>query len=557
VSADLILTNGRIYTLNWDDPDRSAGRPAANAPHDLDGWHPDAQALAIGDGLILATGTKDEINHYRGPATRVIDLKGAVALPGLIDSHVHIAELGELLQRVNLTGVASPQEAIERIKASATHLQPGEWILGQGWDEGAWANHYPNRQQLDAAFPGHPVLLKSLHGFAVWTNSLALQRAAIDRTTPAPVGGRILVDAAGDPTGILLNRATTLMSDAVPDPSPEQFDTFLQEGLEQMARDGYVAIHQAGADHRHISGFERLYTNHQLPIRVYAMLSARDEPLSRSWIERGPRIDPTGWLDVRAVKAYYDGALGSRGARLLEDYSDRPGTQGVSGEGYGFDAERVADLMRAGFQVGVHAIGDAGNRETLDFFERIYKNVPTARNQRNRIEHAQVISPPDFRRFRDLAIIASMQPPHAVEDKTWAEERLGADRIRGAYAWRSLRRAGVSLIFNSDLPGSDHAIFYGLHAAITRQDKNQQPAGGWYPEQRLSPEEALRAYTSWAAYAAFRENQTGRLAPGRWADITVMDIDPLRVGESNPAQLLEGNILMTLVAGKVVYGADN
>jgi predicted amidohydrolase YtcJ len=253
------------------------------------------------------------------------------------------------------------------------------------------------------------------------------------------------------------------------------------------------------------------------------------------------------------VKGYYDGALGSRGASLLEGYTDRPGHQGVGGAEYGFDQTWIATMMRGGFQAAIHAIGDAGNCETLDFLEWAVEVSPNAKDLRHRIEHAQVIQPDDFHRFAELGVIASMQPPHAVEDKAWAEDRLGPERIEGAYAWRTLRQFGVPLVLSSDLPGSQHDIFYGLHAAITRRDQDLEPPGGWYPEQRLTPEEALRGYTSWAAHAALLELTTGTLAEGNWADITVMDIDPLIVGTKEPEKLLEGQILLTIVGGEVAY----
>ncbi len=258
-------------------------------------------------------------------------------------------------------------------------------------------------------------------------------------------------------------------------------------------------------------------------------------------------------LIVRAVKAYYDGALGSRGARLLDDYSDTPGHKGVSGAGYGFDTAVVAAMMRAGFQVGVHAIGDAGNRESLDFLEGVMKENERARQGRHRIEHAQVVSPEDIPRFAALNIIASMEPPHAVEDKGWAEVRVGAERIKGAYAWRTLRMAGARLIFNSDLTGSDHNVFYGLHSAITRQDKDGQPAGGWYPEQKMTPEEAVRGYSTWAAFASFAEGEAGQLAAGRLADLSALSVDPMTLGATSPGALLAGNVRLTVVNGKVVF----
>jgi predicted amidohydrolase YtcJ len=320
-----------------------------------------------------------------------------------------------------------------------------------------------------------------------------------------------------------------------------------------MAKDGYVAIHEAGAGARHMRAFEALEAEGQLPVRVYAMLSAREEELCRKWLARGPDKTNDRMLVTRSVKAYYDGALGSRGARLFQDYSDRPGHRGVSGGQYGFDQKLVAEMMKAGFQVGIHAIGDAGNRETLDFIESVLAQKPEGRALRHRIEHAQVVHPDDNPRFARLGVIASMEPPHAVEDKTWAEERLGPERIKGAYAWRSLRKAGARLAFNSDLTGSDHNIFYGLHAAMTRRDKKQEPVSGWYKEQSLTPEEAVRGYTTWNAYAASWEKESGVLAPGRWADVTVMDTDPLVVGATDPGKLLQGRIVATIVGGKLVY----
>jgi predicted amidohydrolase YtcJ len=273
----------------------------------------------------------------------------------------------------------------------------------------------------------------------------------------------------------------------------------------------------------------------------------------QEWRETGPRISEDNMLSVLTVKAFYDAALGSRGALLLEDYSDRPGHRGVSGDEYGFDESLLTEMAAAGFQLSIHAIGDAGNRATLDFLEGVIESVPGARDLRHRIEHAQVLHPDDIPRFAASKIIASMEPVHAVEDKGWAEDRLGAERVQGAYAWRSLRESGAQLAFNSDLAGSDHDIFYGLHAAITRRDKNLQPEGGWYPEQNMTPEEAVRGYTVWNAYTVFAENTSGRLEPGLWGDITVMDIDPLQLGLADPDRLLDGSIVLTVVGGTVVH----
>ncbi len=553
-AADLLLLNGRVYTFAWDEPGND-GTPAKNAPRTKDGFRPDAEAVAIRGGRIVFVGTTRDAEAHRGAATRVLDLHGGTVLPGLVDSHVHVAELGEAASRVDLVDVQTEEEAVARVVARARSVPKGQWIIGGGWDEGAWANHYPDLRLLSEKVPDHPVYLASLHGFAGWGNRLALERAAITAQTKAPEGGEIRKDASGNPTGLFLNRAVPLLSSALPAPTEEQFKSYVLAGLKIMARDGYVAIHEAGAGARHMRAFEALEAEGQLPVRVYAMLSAREEELCRKWLARGPDKTNDRMLVTRSVKAYYDGALGSRGARLLQDYSDRPGHRGVSGGQYGFDQKLVAEMMKAGFQVGIHAIGDAGNRETLDFIESVLAQKPEGRGLRHRIEHAQVVHPDDIPRFARLGVIASMEPPHAVEDKTWAEDRLGAQRIKGAYAWRSLRKAGARLAFNSDLTGSDHNIFYGLHAAMTRRDKKQEPASGWYKEQSLTPEEAVRGYTTWNAYAASWEKESGVLARGRWADVTVMDTDPLVVGATDPGKLLQGRIVATIVGGKLVYEA--
>lgn len=549
--ADLILTNGRVYTMRWDEPAPDGTLDAA-APKD-GSWKPDASAVAIKGDDIVFVGDTPAALELRGEATRVVDLAGATVLPGLVDSHTHVFGLGAAIERVDLTDVETEAEAIERVVERAKTTPEGEWILGRGWDEGAWANRYPDKVLLSEAVPDHPVFLASLHGFAGWANQMALDRAGITSATEVPVGGEIRLGADGEPNGLFLNRAVPVIRDAVPDPSHEQMMETALTGLNQMAADGYVAVHDAGLDTAMMAALEQLEAEDRLPVRVFAMLSLRDEDLIRKWIARGPDTDVDSMLVIRTVKAYYDGALGSRGARLLYDYSDQPGHRGISGSGYGFNEELMAEAMKAGFQVAIHAIGDAGNREALDIIERIYEEAPEARNLRHRIEHAQVIHPDDIPRFAELGLIASMEPPHAVEDKTWAEDRVGPERILGAYAWRSLREVGADLTFNSDNPGSDHDIFYGLHAAVTRQDRNSEPEGGWYPEQRVNVDEAVRGYTSWSAFASFSEDESGILDAGRWADITVMDVDPFVLAEQMPADMLQGRILMTVVGGEVVY----
>ncbi len=550
--ADLILTNARVYTLDWGEPGAD-GTFAPDAPRSATGWHPDAEAVATKNGEIVFVGDTADALAFQGETTRVVDLAGATVIPGLVDSHTHVFELGAKLDAVDLTDVATEEEAVALLAERAKSVPAGEWILGAGWDEGAWANHYPDKVLLSEAVPNHPVFLDSLHGFAAWANQAALDAGGITADSEVPVGGEMRLGNDGQPNGLFLNRATTMLDAIVPAPSQETLIRQLLIGLNQMAADGYVAVHNAGLDARAMSILEQLEEEDRLPIRVYAMLSLRDADLIRKWIEKGPDTDNDSMLVTRAVKAYYDGALGSRGARLLYDYEDKPGHRGISGDGYGFDQALNVEAMKAGFQVAIHAIGDAGNREALDILEGVFREDPSTRNNRHRIEHAQVMHPDDIPRLGQLGIIASMEPPHAMEDKGWAEARLGPERILGAYAWRSLRESGADITFNADNPGSDHSIFYGLHSAITRQDKNMAPEGGWYPEQRLSSDESIRAYTIWSAYASFREDDTGIIDAGRWADLTVMDIDPFVLADESPSDILKGRILMTIVNGNVVY----
>ena len=549
--ADIILTNGRVYTMRWEAP-RNDGTISDEAPIETD-WTPDANAVVINGNKIGFVGSTPDALKLKGEKTRIIDLAGAVVIPGLVDSHTHVFGVGAAIERVDLIGVETENDMLERVLERAKITPKGDWIIGRGWDEGVWANRYPDNSLLSELIPDHPVFLMSLHSFAGLANQKALDIVGINNDTEIPVGGEIRFNENGEPNGLFLNRAVPLIRNAIPTPSKQGLMRRALAGLNQMAEDGFVSVHDAGLNTEMMAALEELELEKALPIRVYAMLSLRDEPLMEEWIEKGPDTDSDSMLVTKSVKAYYDGALGSRGARLLYDYHDREGHTGISGEGYGFNQELMARAMKKGFQVAVHAIGDAGNREVLDIIENVYKDTPSARKNRNRIEHAQVMHPNDIPRLADLNIIASMEPPHAVEDKTWAEQRLGPERIKGAYAWRSLLMNNTRLTFNSDNPGSDHDIFYGLHSAITRQDKNSQPEGGWYKEQAVNIDEAIRAYTSWSAFANFTEDYTGIIDEGRWADITIMNIDPFVLSEDSPVDILDGEILMTIVNGSVVY----
>ena len=549
--ADIILINGRVYTMQWEKSD-SDGNISDQAPYE-NSWFPDASAVVISGNKITFVGSTSDAISKKNDESQIIDLAGAVVVPGLVDSHTHVFGVGAAIERVDLVGVDTEEEMLERVLSRATVTPKGEWIIGRGWDEGVWANRYPDKSLLSKLIPDHPVFLSSLHGFAGLANQKALDAAGITADTQVPVGGEMHLDENGEPNGLFLNRSVTLIRSAIPSPSKEALMQRALKGLNRMASDGYVAVHDAGLDTEMMEALEQLEEDKLLPIRVYAMLSLRDEPLMHRWIEKGPDRDSESMLVTKSVKAYYDGSLGSRGARLLYDYSDHPGHRGISGEGYGFNQGLMADAMKKGFQIAVHAIGDAGNREVLNIFEKVFNEAPYTKRNRHRIEHAQVIHPDDIPRLGELGIIASMEPPHAVEDKKWAEDRLGPERIKGAYAWRTLLKNNTNLTFNSDNPGSDHDIFYGLHSAITRQDKNSEPEGGWYKEEAVNIDEAIRAYSSWSAYANFTEDFTGIIEKGRWADLTIMNLDPFVLSEDSPVDILDGEILMTIVNGEIVY----
>jgi predicted amidohydrolase YtcJ len=482
-----------------------------------------------------------------------MELNGATVIPGLIESHVHLVQLGQFLSQIDLVDVASEEEAVRLAAEKAAQTPAGTWILGSGWDEGEWATHYPTMELLSEAVPDHPVYLRGLHGFAGWGNRMAFELAGITPSTPDPEGGRLVRDVSGAPSGVLLNRAILLLEDHIPTPTVEETMDHILAGLKVMAESGYTSIHEAGSDRRYQTAFERLEAEDRLPLRVYSMLAARDPELCEEWLLKGPDTDTESMLRTKSVKAFYDAALGSRGALMIEDYSDMPGQKGVGGEEYGFPRELTARMIAAGFQAEIHAIGDAGNRDALDFYEEILREHPGAAAQRLKIVHAQVVHPDDSQRFADLGIAASMQPPHAVEDMDWAEDRVGPERIKGAYAWRTMRQHGVRLLFNSDLPGSDWDIFYGLHSTLTRRGKDLLPPDGWYPEQVLTPEEAIRGYTTGGAWAEFLDQVTGVIREGMRGDLTVMSMDPFVVGSTQPDRLLEGRVEATIVGGRVVF----
>jgi len=534
-SADLFLFNAHVVTMNEKQPL--------------------AQAVAIHGGRIVWVGDSDEGKKLYS-STHTMDLHGATVLPGLIDAHGHLINLGESLVRLNLKDIPTEKEIVERAKQRAGSASPGEWIVGWGWDEGKWASNYPTNQALSAATPNNPVFLVGLHTFAAWANRRALEIAGVNKDAKDPENGKILRDEkTGEPTGILLNHAQELVSRHIPSMTLAQAKHAMQLAAHECVRNGLTSVHEAKVTPLMVQAFHELVREGRMPLRVYAMLDGADKNLVEEWLKRGPEIDSHHQLTIRSFKLFADGALGSRGAALLEPYSDAPQTKGVTTTPEADVYNLTRRALQGGFQVCTHAIGDAANRSVLNAYERAIQDIHDARPLflwRLRIEHAQVLAPEDIPRFAKLGIIASMQPTHATSDMPWAEKRVGPERIKGAYAWRSVKDSGAHMPLSSDFPGETLNPFYGTYAAITRQDPQGNPLGGWHPEQKLTLEEALRGYTVEAAYAEFEEKDKGSIEKGKLADLTVIAQDITKI----PApEILSIHVIKTLVGGNVVYDA--
>ncbi|MCC6243685.1 MAG: amidohydrolase [Gemmatimonadaceae bacterium] len=528
--AELIVTNARVYTA--------------------DDARPLAEAFAVRDGRVVFVGSKQEADALKGPNTRVLDVGGKTVIPGMVDAHAHFGGLAQTLRSVDLTGTRSYDEVIARVVERAKTTPKGKWIEGRGWDQNAWGDtRFPTHEKLSAAVPDHPVILTRVDGHAALVNSLAMREAALTAATKDPSGGQIIRDSKSAPTGVLIDRAQGIVSTKVPDPTTPEVRAALKEAISVMHRWGLTGMHDAGASKSSIDLFEEMAKSNELNLRLYVMIG--DDPAAlQHYMSIGPRSALyNSQLWVRSIKLYADGAMGSRGAALLEPYSDDPNNTGLLLS----PREHIRDVaeraLKAGFQVNSHAIGDRGNRVVLDAYEQAFKTVPTA-DHRFRVEHAQILNYDDIPRFAQLGVIPSMQASHQTSDMYWIGKRLGPTRVLGAYAWRSLLNSGVVIPNGSDFPVEQVNPLISFHASIARQDANDWPAGGWFPEQRMSREEALRSMTLWPAYSAFQEKEMGSLTPGKLADFVVLDQDIMRV----PAELvLKTNVLATYLGGKAVY----
>jgi predicted amidohydrolase YtcJ len=516
----------------------------------LEPTKPMVEAMLIQNGRIQNLGDLSELAS-EAPGVRKIDLMGATVLPGFIDSHVHVRELGTDAVKANLVGAADVDEMVRRLQQKFPKPEPGEWLLGQGWDEGEFASRgYPDRKALDEAYPNNPVMLESLHGFGGFVNGKAFEVAGITPATPNPEVGEILKRVNGEPTGVLLTLAQKMVTSHIPDLSNTQLKEAIVAGLQTMASAGVTSVHEAGMEASDVLAYQQLAEQKALPIRVYGLLNGNDESLMKTWFKRGPLETTDAMLAIRSIKVYYDGSLGSRTALLQAPYSDHPEkaspTERITPFAVNSLAERAAKI---GFQMAVHAIGDEGNNRTLGIYERALAQYPE-QDHRWRIEHAQVVLPDYFSRVAKSGIISSMQSSHAVGDSGWAEDRVGSDRIQYAYAWQKILNANARLVINSDLPGEPWRPAETLYFAVTRMKLDETPEGGWYPAQALSVEQALHAMTLEGAYSAFQEEQIGSLKVGKFADFIILDKNPLQVANKNLASL---KVKATFVAGRSVF----
>jgi predicted amidohydrolase YtcJ len=533
--ADLVIHNARVHTV---DPTR-----------------PEAQALAVVGDRIRAVGSEDDIRPWIGQGTRVLDARGATVLPGFNDSHVHFADGSLALSQVQLGDAHTREEFVRRVAAYAHSLKPGEWVLGGGWDHEKFPGAtMPTREWIDGATSGHPAWLDRYDGHMGLANTTALKIAGIDRNTPDPPGGSILRDADGNPTGALKDAAAGIVEQKIPPPSEEQLTRAIHAGLDEARRYGVTSMQDIShAPEMRI--YQKLLAAGELTARFYALTPIQEyEAPARAGLTAGFGND---WIRTGALKGFADGSLGSTTALFFEPYNDAPATRGLFNammlpEGHMLQMAQPADA--AGLQIAIHAIGDRAIHEILSMYEEIARrNGPApARGRRWRIEHVQHLRPSDYEAFARLGVLASMQPYHAIDDGRWAEKRIGHERAKSSYAWRSLLDHGAKLAFGTDWNVAPLNPLLGLYAAVTRATLDGKRPEGWIPEQRITLAEAIEAYTLGSAYAEFTETQKGSITPGKLADIVILDADLFHIP---PEKIREATVITTIVGGKVVYAA--
>ena len=500
--------------------------------------------MVFDGGKVLAIGGEELGQRF--PNATLIDGQNKVMLPGLIDAHGHVMGLGEGLLQVDLRNSKSALDAAKMVQSYSKSQQELEWVIGRGWNQVLWPGKaYPTASLLDEYVNNRPVMLSRVDGHASWVNSKALEIAGITKDTLDPPGGKIERNKLGNPTGILIDNAIDLLYKHLPKTSEVNLSAYLNAAGEQLLSEGITSVHDAGINKAEYDYFIKRVAEHSLPVRIYPMIMATS-PVLRKLLETGHVQDQYDWLSIRSVKAYGDGALGSRGAALLKPYSDAPDNSGllVTREA---DLKPLFDLvLGSGFQLNFHAIGDRANRLALDQFADSFQQVG-GKSLRNRVEHAQVINVDDIPRFKTLNIIPAMQPTHATSDMNMAEDRIGGERLKGAYAWQTFLKQGSPVAFGSDFPVELSNPFFGLHAAVTRQDRHNTPDNGWIPSEAVTVKQAFRGFTLDAAYAAHQENILGGLTAGKWADFILVDQDIFTISAQD---IWKTQVLETWIAGE-------
>ena len=550
ISGVVAGCESRGGSASVDDKGAASGEPVTLALVNARVWtgdsaRPWAEAFAVRGERIATVGSSAAIRKIAGTA-RVIDAAGRMVVPGFIDSHVHFIDGGFGLSSVQLRDAKTPAEFIARIKAFAATVPPGAWITGGNWDHEQWGGELPRHDWIDSVTPNNPVWINRLDGHMSLANAAALRAARITRASHEVAGGTIVRDARGEPTGVLKDNATDLVNAVMPNPPAELEDRALDTAMAYVAAQGVTSVVHMGT-WRDLAIFERAHKAGRLKTRIYAAVPLATWEQLRDTVAARGRGDT--WLRIGALKGFVDGSLGSHTAAMLQPFTDAPSDTGLFVNTHEHLYEWTSGADKAGLHVIVHAIGDRAIRDQLDIFERVEKeNGP--RDRRFRIEHAQHIAPPDIPRFAKLGVIASMQPYHAIDDGRWAEKVIGPERAKTTYAFRSLRDAGATLAFGSDWFVAPPTPLEGLYAAVTRRTLDDRNPTGWIPEQKISLEDALRAYTRGAAYATFTEKEKGVIAPGTLADFAIIDRDLTKVA---PEAIRDAHIALTAVGGRVVY----
>lgn len=532
-SADLVIVHGRVWTV--------------------DHAHPQAEAVAIQGSRIVAVGTDAEIAKWAGPATKTIDARGKTVLPGFNDAHVHFSSGGGEISSVHLRDAATPQEFSRRIGEHAKKLPKGEWILGGTWDHELWGGTpLPSHDWIDAVTPDTPVLVTRYDGHMALANGKAIRLAGITRETMDPPGGTIVRDKDGNPTGLLKDAAMDLVWRVVPPPSDERLLRMIRAGMEEARRFGVTSIHDISST-EDVRAYQTLSGRGELTLRIYCITPL---PQWKAPATAGIRAGfGNDWIHLGAMKGFSDGSLGSTTALFEQPFTDAPETSGLPNEMMlpeGNMLKMALGADKAGLQLAVHAVGDKANRIMLDVYTEVAKQNGPRDDRRWRIEHAQHLRPEDFARFASLGVIASVQPYHAIDDGRWAEKRIGHERCKTTYAFRTLLDHGVRLAFGSDWTVAPLNPMLGLYAAVTRATLDGKNPNGWFPEQKVTLKEAIEAYTMSSAYAEFRENEKGSLTAGKLGDVVILDADLFSIA---PEKIKEAAVRWTIVGGKVVYEA--